>query len=451
MKKLTKALLLVLVIVMVASFMAACTPKTEPAPAATSTTPPPAATPAETTTTAPAIKWDPTMGPPPSFDPTSEVYTMDNRVPWQGIYEPPETSRANLVKAISALNKKDDVTVGYVTWTVGTPFFASQADTIKAMCEQYGWTYLSAVSDADVNKQIANIETFVTRGVDIIIDCAFSSDAEALAINNAAKAGVPVIGLGLPFPAGTQTITNMATMFYEHGFADGIYVADKFDGVHIKGAFIPGQIGHPIGESKLNGFIGGFIYQRAILMGKPFPTIEAAMMYGYNLEQQITKNAKFTDPDFDWEIVGSIDGMWSKDGGQKAAEDILTAHPDINFMFTDNDQEAMGAILAMQQAGLNPGKDIQICCVGDGSIDALRMVQDGTIMCMTFSSPYTWAGSCIELAHKIFVDGFDATNLPSNVYLSTILIDKDSVAKWIPTDGSEYPTQPMPDFIPLSS
>jgi len=374
---------------------------------------------------------------------------MDNRVPWQGIYEPVEPSRAAIDKAIKALDKKDHVTVGYVTWTVGTPFFAASADQIKADCDANGWTYLQAVSDADVNKQIANIETFVTRGVDLIIDCAFSSDAEAKAITEAVAAGVPVIGYGLPFPDGTPAITNAATMYYVQGFMVGMYAADKFKDIDVKAAISPGQIGHPIAESKLNGFLGGFVYERSFQQGQPFNTPEEAMMYGYNLDQQIVKGASFNDPTYHWQVVASVDGSWSRDGGQKAAEDILTAHPDIDLMFMDNDEEAQGAVMALNQAGFKPGTDIQVCCVGDGSNNALHMVQDGTLLCMTLASPFTWAGTCSELAKKIFIDGFDATNLPSNVYVTNILVDKDSVGKWIPADGAEYTLLPMPDFIPL--
>lgn len=377
---------------------------------------------------------------------------MDNRVPWNGIWAPAESSRAAIDKAIAALDKKTGpITIGYVTWTVGTPFFAAMEDTVKAACASYGWTCVTAVSNSDINQQVADIENFVTQKVDLIIDCAFSSDAEAAAISDAVKAGVPVIGLGLPFPEGTPAVTNCATMYYEQGFMVGVTAAEQFDGQHVKVALSPGQIGHPIAESKLNGFIGGFVYERAVQQGQPFATREDAMMYGYNLEQQVTKNAKFTDDTYNWECVNSVDGAWSKDGGQTAAEDILTAHPDINLMFTDNDEEAMGAILAMQQAGLTPGKDIQICCVGDGEKEALQMVQDGTILCMTLASPYTWSKACTDLAHMMFVDGFDATNLPSNVYLASVLVTKDTVAQWIPTDDSEYSTLPDQTFTPLAS
>lgn len=377
-----------------------------------------------------------------------EIYTVDNRLPWSGLLNPDMASRADIDKAIKPDNKKDDITVGYVTWTNGTPFFAAMSATLKAECDKYGWEFVSAVSDADIAKQVAAIENMVTLGVDIIIDNDWSIDAESVAIKAAVEAGIPVIGLGLPFPDSTPVITTAATNYYEQGFLVGQLAAQQYKDVAVKAATLPGLIGHPIAESKLNGFIGGFVYERAIQMDKPFATKEDAMLYGYNLEQKIVKSASFSDADFNWEVVASIDGSWSQDGGQKAMEDIITAHPDINLVFTDNDQEGFGAIKAMQQAGMNVGTDVQIVSVGDGTKEALQLIKDGTYLGITLASPYTCAKACTDLANMIFNEGFDATNLPGSVQLDNILVTIDNVDEWMPTD--EYTTLPDQVFTPIS-
>lgn len=402
----------------------------------------PSAVSAAATSTAPAATTA-------SINPNSEVYTMANRIPWSGVFSPTVTSRDNIDKAINASNKKDKVTVGYATWTLGTPFFAAMKDTIKTECEKYGYTLITAVSDADVNKQIGNIESFVTMHVDIIIDNALSVEAEAVAVKAAVNAGIPVIGLGLPFADSTPVITTTATNNYEAGFLVGKLAATQFKDKAIKAATIPGMIGHTISESKLNGFLGGVVYERAIQMGKPFATREDAMLYGYKLEQQIVKNAKFSDATYKFEVVASVDGAWSQDGGMKAMEDIATGHQDINFVFTDNDQEAIGASKALTQIGMKLGSDIFLCCVGDGTKEALQMVKDGKILGLTLDSPYTWAGACTQLAYKIFHDGFDATNLPASSYLPDILCTKDNVDTYMPTQ--DFTTLPNQVFTPIVS
>ena len=58
-----------------------------------------------------------------------------------------------------------------------------------------------------------------------------------------------------------------------------------------------------------------------------------------------------TIPTYGWKVVQSIDGFWSEDGGLTAMEDILTGHPDLEFIWTCNDSEGFGAIKAMENAG----------------------------------------------------------------------------------------------------
>jgi ribose transport system substrate-binding protein len=372
---------------------------------------------------------------------------MANRIPWAGVFSPETVSRAAIDKAIKAAEKKDKVKVGYATWTNGTPFFAAMADTIKAECEKYGYEFTMVVSDGDINKQVANIESLVTMGVDVIIDCDYSVEAELAAVKSAVAAGIPVIGLGLPFPDNSPVITTAATNYYEQGFLVGQLAAQQYKDTDVKCATIPGMIGHTIAESKLNGFIGGFVYERAIQLGKPFATKEDAMLYGYNLEQQIVKSAKFSDADLKFDVVASIDGFWAQDTGMKAMEDILTAHPDVNLVFTDNDQEGFGAIKAMQQAGYKVGTEIKIVSVGDGTKQAMQLIKDGTYLGITLASPYTWAKACTDLVHKIYAEGFDATNLPGCVYLENVLVTKDNVDKYMPTQ--EFTTLSDAVFTPI--
>lgn len=448
-KSFKTAAVLIMVLAMSASLFTGCAPKTTPPGTSPTTTAPPA-----NTTTPGATGATPT--PPAAGDEIplgdlSRIQAIPNQVPWTGLIYPNQASRAAIDKGIKPDNKKDKVKVGYVTWTNGTPFFAAMTETIKKMCDQYGWEFVTAVSDADNAKQVAAIENMVTLGVDIIIDNDWSIEAEAVAIRAAAEAGIPTIGLGLPFPSEVPVITTLATDFYGQGFMVGQLLADQFKDKPAKIATSCGMIGHPIAEGKLNGFIGGFVYQRAIQLGKPFPTKVDAMLYGYDLEQQIVNNAKFNDPDYNWSVAVNIDGAWSQNGGQEAMEDILTAHPDIQGVFTDNDQEAFGAIKAIQAAGLKPGTDIKIVCVGDGDRQALQYISDGTLLGMTLASPYTWAGACMLLARRIFTEGFDATNLPASIHLDNVLVTKDNVDKYMPSDPNQaYTTLPDPVFTPLS-
>lgn len=433
MKKQIKIVTGMLTLIMAAALLFGCAPKTTTEPSTAPSNATASAAPGASTGVTDIAK--------------HEVYTMANRIPWSTVVAPGKVSRASIDKAIKADNRKDKVKVGYATWTVGTPFFAAMRDTIQAECDKYGYELVITVTDQSVDKHLAALENFVTIGVDVIIDNSMDINAETPQMKAVVAAGIPVIGLGLAFPSEVPLITTVAVNYYDQGFLLGQYYADLVKDKDVKGAMIPGMIGHTISESKMNGFLGGFIYQRAINMDKPFTTKEDAMLTGYNLWQEIVKNTKFSSPEYKFEIVASVDGYWSQEGGLKAAEDILTAHQDINLFMCDNDQEGFGAIKALQQVGLKAGSDVKVVSVGDGTKECMQLIKDGTYTAVALQGPYTEAKACVDLIYKIFHDGFDATNLPFETDLENVIVTKDNVDKYL----NENPFATLNDavFTPL--
>ncbi len=429
--------LLALVLVMAASLLSGCAPKQ---------------TSGETPSAAPSAGASGTRTEPAS-DPNHAVYTLmeSNMVPWQGVDTTETASRAAIEKAIKPDNRADGITVGYVTWNNSTPFFAASEQFLKEQCESWGYKFMSISSNGDINAQVAGIESLVTAGVDIIVDCDYVVESELAAVKEAVAAGIPVIGYGLVFPATSPVLTTSACPYYEQGWVCGRYVADYYkDNKNLISATIPGMMGHPIGESALNGFLGGFVYERALQgLGDAFAHKEDAMLHGYNLLKEIASNASFDDSTYGWKVVQSIDGFWSEDGGLTAMEDILTSHPDLQFVWAANDSEGFGAIKAMENAGYEVGKDIQIASIGDGLEDAIKLIKEGKYLCINLCSPYTYVGTCANLIHRIFAEGFDATNLPHAAYFPNVLVTKDNADEWLGKVKGEFTVLEDIEIVPI--
>jgi len=87
-------------------------------------------------------------------------------------------------------------------------------------------------------------------------------------------------------------------------------------------------------------------------------------------------------------IVKSQDGNFDASKGKEVTEALLRTEEGktINALFAHNDNMAIGAIQAMQEAGLKPGTDIKIV-----SIDAVRAafeaMIDGTLNCTVECNP----------------------------------------------------------------
>src|SRR5699024_10273906 len=57
------------------------------------------------------------------------------------------------------------------------------------------------------------------------------------------------------------------------------------------------------------------------------------------------------------------DGDFTRSGGKEVMEAFLRSHDDIDVVYSHNDDMGLGAIEAIQAAGLEPGEDIQIITV----------------------------------------------------------------------------------------
>ena len=76
-------------------------------------------------------------------------------------------------------------------------------------------------------------------------------------------------------------------------------------------------------------------------------------------------------------VDGPYTGEFSTDAGLAAAENVLTANPDVDALYFDNDDIALGGVLAAQQRGISMD---DIVIIGtDGGEPAREAVRDGDL------------------------------------------------------------------------
>ena len=110
-------------------------------------------------------------------------------------------------------------------------------------------------------------------------------------------------------------------------------------------ALLSGNAGNPVGRTRKQGLLQGI-------------TEEQLRTLGYINLNVVTQ--AYTD--------------WTYAGGQKAMEDVLVAHPDVNVVITESDVCVLGAIKAIAKAGKT--KDILIVAGADGQKEAIKYIMD---------------------------------------------------------------------------
>nr|AYQ75452.1 ABC transporter substrate-binding protein [Cohnella candidum] len=77
-------------------------------------------------------------------------------------------------------------------------------------------------------------------------------------------------------------------------------------------------------------------------------------------------------------IIASQTGDFTRAKGKEVMQAFLKAHKDIDVLYAHNDDMALGAIQAIEAAGLKPGVDIKIISV-DGVHDGMQAASEGKI------------------------------------------------------------------------
>ncbi|WP_028644954.1 ABC transporter substrate-binding protein [Nocardioides sp. URHA0020] len=98
-------------------------------------------------------------------------------------------------------------------------------------------------------------------------------------------------------------------------------------------------------------------------------------------------------------VVASQTGDFTRDGGKQVMESFLQSQDGIDVLFAQNDDMGLGAIEAIEAAGLTPGKDIKIITV-DAVHDGMQALSDGKINFIVECSPLL-GPQLMDVAEKV--------------------------------------------------
>jgi ribose transport system substrate-binding protein len=232
---------------------------------------------------------------------------------------------------------KEQITVGFNAMNVSMTWMVFAKEAMEEAAKDMGVKLIILDAENDVSKQAANMEDLVALGVDAIITDPIDVNSLTPAINKAADEGVPTatfdraaIGAKYAFYVGCDDV--------EGGRKVADFVADKLN-KRGKIVFLTGTPGSSPARDREKG-----------------------------LKEQLQKYPGL-------QIVFEQTGEFYREKGMQVMEDAITAVPDFDAVVCQNDDMMMGAIQAIQAAGIDPQSKV---IVGfDGVPDGLRAVRDG--------------------------------------------------------------------------
>ena len=275
--------------------------------------------------------------------------------------------------------------IGLMVQDMSNPFFAAMEKGAKQAAGEIGATLNTQDAQLDLANQNTQIDAFIQQGVDLIVISAVDQAGIAPAIERAKAAGIIVMAVDTPAVG-----------------ADAVFQTNAVQAGEVSCTYLFEQMG---GKGEV-----------LLVDGTPIQTIIDRINGCKNVE------AKFPDI----KIVGQQASRNDRASGMSVTTDMLTAHPDVTGIFGMNDPSALGAVLAVEQAG----KTGQIKVTGvDGSPEAVQeLKRDGSPFIGTATQN---PGEMVRQAVKAAVAITEGKTLTeTNVLIPSVLVTRDNVAQY---------------------
>ena len=290
----------------------------------------------------------------------------------------PSPQQSNTAAGVPSAAPKQKV-IGASLLTQGHQFYR---DLVKAMEEEASKQGIALrIQYAEFNgpKQINQIETFVEQGVDAIVVSPWDSAGIGPTIDEAAGKGIPVFTADIA-AHNAKVTSHIASDNVMGGKLIGEYLAKTLNGKGNVAIIDNAEV------ASVQERVAGF--EEAL---KAYPEIK---------------------------IVQKAPGHGVRDKAMRAAQDVLQAQSDLNAVFGINDDSALGALAAVESAGLQD----KIVIVGyDGTPEARDAIRAGkALKADTVQHPDEIGRKTIQT----IADYFAGKQVPKIVPVSVDTIDK---------------------------
>jgi ribose transport system substrate-binding protein len=249
-----------------------------------------------------------------------------------------------------------ELTVGVSISTLNNPFFVSMQDGIQQLAEENDTQVKFVDAQDDTAKQSNDIDDLIQQNVDVLLINPVDSAAIVPAVEAANNANIPVIAIDRSSDGGTL-LTTVAS--------------NNEEGGKMAAEFILEQLGENAKVVELEGVPGASATRER---GKGFDD--------------------FADGKLD--IIEKQSANFNRAEGLTVMENILQANSDVQGVFAQNDEMALGAAEAI-------GSREGVIIVGfDGTEDGLKAIEEGKMSATIAQKPEEMGRLALQAAFDFF-------------------------------------------------
>ena len=257
--------------------------------------------------------------------------------------------------------------IGFIVSTLNNPFFVDLKSGIEERAKELGYEVVVLDSQNDPAKEVSNMEDLTVKDVDIVLLNPVDSDSAVASVMIANNYELPVVTVDRAANGG-DVVTHIASDNAVGGSMAAEYLIDQLGG---KGNIV-----------ELEGTAGS----------------SAARDRGQGFDNKIAES--------NMNIIAKQIADFDRTQGLTVMENILQSKKDIDAVFAQNDEMALGAQKALEDMGM---KDVLI--VGfDATDDAVEAVKNGTMAATVAQQPLLIGEASVNAIDKILkgekVDNF---------------------------------------------
>jgi len=251
----------------------------------------------------------------------------------------------------------DALTIGFSQIGSESGWRTSFSEAVKSEADSRGINLKFSDAQQKQENQIKAIRSFIAQGVDAIIVAPVVETGWKPVLTEAKRAGIPVVIVdrNMALKDDSLYLTRVASDFVEEGRKAARWLME--------------ETGGDCDIVELQGTVGA--------------TAAIDRMAGFN-----EVIADYPDA----QIIRTQTAEFTRSKGKEVMEAFLKAEDPAGIcaLWAHNDEMALGAVLAMKEAGIDPGDDILVVSV-DAIPDIFKAMMDGDVNATVELSPYMGA------------------------------------------------------------
>ncbi len=315
---------------------------------------------------------------------------------------------AGIAAAISAsaMTSAQAITIGFSQIGAESEWRTANTNDIKAQAKKHNIDLKFSDAQQKQENQIKAIRTFIAQKVDLIGFVPVVETGWDNILREAKRAKIPVLVMDRNLKVSDDSLytAKIGTDSYAEGQKGFKWIDDYVTAKNIK----PRNGGDKLNIVILEGTVGA--------------SAATGRTHGFD-------DALKSSPNKDrYNVLASQTGDFTRAKGQEVMESFLKSYrDDIDILFAQNDDMALGAIQAIEAAGLKPSKDIMIvsCDAVKGIFQAMI---DGKANATIECNPLQ-ADLFFTTAKKIL----NGEKVEKSVYVDEGVFSADEAAKVLPT------------------